>query len=154
MTEISKKTGPTHPSHGYDGRWPADQDGRLLMGKLPPLPGKRESIRKKVSLEALSHVLDEKDNNYLLAALGNRRERRQMLSVEQVFMTTKERKEDNVNCQKAFNSFNRLIQERRNSTSSNNEVLNGLKNLYAETQPWWPVKHEIIFRTAEILVEN
>jgi hypothetical protein len=148
MTEISKEAGGKNQLTG--SRWPMDQDGRSLMGKLPPLPGKRKSVKNKTCFTTLADILDESNHDYLISALGNRPERA---------LAIKKAQESQVECsdneQEYFNSLNRILQLKRKPAQFNKEeALKELKSLYKNSSYSWPTKQEIVYRTAELLLEK
>ncbi|MCI5051279.1 MAG: hypothetical protein MRY57_03150 [Candidatus Pacebacteria bacterium] len=150
MTEISKKA-----RADYGGRWP-DIDTKPYVGKMPPSPSKREQVKKNLDFKKLGEVLAESNSDYLTSSLGDRKERSRMRAVESIFMTQKEHDHDNANQQKMFNKLNRLIQKKRTEKGNFNtkKALKKLNTMYQKSMPWWPTKQEIVFRTAELIVEN
>lgn len=135
------------------GRWPLDQDGRVLFGNTPPEISKREKIKRKICFDQLGEILDESERMYLSNAFANKPKRFAALKEEKIFISDDERTEDKKNEIITTNNLNRIIQKKRSLGSYTiDHALCDLKDLYSKSSYWWPVKQEIIFVTAKILI--
>lgn len=142
-------------SHSLSGgRWPLDQDGRVLFGNLPPEISKREKIKRKTSLDLLGKFLEEPEKSYLSNAFANKPQRDEALKNEKFFRSDAEHKKDKESEVITVNNLNRIIQKKRSLYSyTKDDALYDLKNLYLESSYWWPVKQNIIVFTAQTLIE-